>query len=93
MPKIGQNGFREGDCAVQFQNAKRNTMGFLDNDQYIRTKGVISIVLGLFIMTFSLFLTEQLGGMLVIILVLGPLMMVIGFYQLITGKMMIKKKK
>jgi len=56
----------------------------------IRIYGILSIIIGILFTLGSFWLMGELGGMFVIVLAVGPLAILIGAYQLITGKMLKK---
>lgn len=54
----------------------------------VRAKGWIAIVVGIAMTILFTYLMEELGGMLVVLLVIGPVAVVIGLYQVVTGRML-----
>ena len=59
----------------------------MENPKTVKIKGVLAIIIGIGFTIFSLTLMEQLGGMLVVVLLIGPVAVALGIYQVVTGKM------
>ncbi len=52
----------------------------------VKIFGVIAVIIGILFTIGAFWAMDQLGGMLVIVLIFGPVCIGIGIYQIVTGK-------